>query len=278
MRAALQRFFVKNQKICTAIERKLPAAFTRHLFTSYKYLVSERIDAAGRGLTVLDVGGGKECPYYEFTKTAENHDIVAVDIDETEIRRNVRCHLRVVADAATGGLPFGADSADLITSRSVIEHLRDNRAFLHGCRSVLRPGGLLIHTFPCRFSPFALINKALPDRLARLLLYYFHPEWRDVCGFKVYYDHCSYHEMRRLLDASGYELVRYELRYYQAIYYDFFVPFYLIMLLYDLAVWWADVKLLSCQMLFIARKRATPEERTAPIARSERAASFATRS
>lgn len=252
----LRRFFLSNQKICAKVESRLPAPFRRHLFTSYKYLVAERIDGSAQGLTVLDIGGGKECPYYEFTKTAAQHTIIAVDISEEELRQNCECHMRVVADAASPSLPFAASSADMITSRSVLEHLRDNAAFLRSCGRVLRRGGLLVNTFPCRRSPFAVINRLLPDRLARLLLFYFHPEWRDVCGFKVYYDHCSHPEMSRLLEASGLEIVHCELRYYQAIYYDFFVPLYLLMVLYDLLLWKMNARSLSCQMLFVARKRA----------------------
>ena len=255
MLTSLRKFFRKNQEFCFRIEEKLPASFKRHLFTSYKYLVAEKIDTAAKSLTVLDIGGGKECPYYEFTKTAVSHSIVAVDIDEAEIRQNRVCSKKVVADAASNDLPFAASSADMITSRSTMEHLHNNSAFLRNCHGVLRDGGYLINTFPCRRTPFAIINKMLPDRLARSLLYYFHPEWRDVCGFKVYYDHCSYAEMCSLLDARGFEIVHFELRYYQAIYYDFFVPLYVLMLAYDLLMWRLDVKALCCQMLFVARKR-----------------------
>ncbi len=255
MAFSLRGFFRKNQEFCLRIEKKLPGPFRRHLFTSYKYLVAEKIDAADKSLVVLDIGGGKACPYLPFAKTAEKHRIIAVDIDENEIRHNLDCAWKVVADAAGASLPFGPRSVDIITSRSTIEHLRDNGSFIRNCHDVLRGDGYLISTFPCRHTPFALINKALPHRVARLLLYYFHPEWRDVCGFKVFYDHCTYPEMRDLLHASGFEILYIELRYYQAIYYDFFVPLYLLMLAYDLLVWRLGAKALCCQMLFIARKR-----------------------
>jgi SAM-dependent methyltransferase len=251
----LRKFFRWNQDICVKIEGRLPAAFRRHLFTSYKYLVADKIDSTGKGLTVIDIGGGKECPYYQFTKSAADQNIIAVDIDESEIRQNPNCRDKVVCDAATKNLPFADASVDMITSRSVMEHLHDNEAFLSNCHKALRDGGYLINTFPCRWAPFAIINKLLPDRLARLLLYYFHPEWRDACGFKVFYNHCSYGEMRALLEARNFDVVHYELRYYQAIYYDFFVPLYLLMLAYDLLIWLANAKGLCCQMLFVARKR-----------------------
>lgn len=255
MQSLLRSFFRRNQEICASLEKHLPADFKRHLFTSYKRIVADYIDASKTSLTVLDVGGGKECPYFEFTKTADNHTIIAVDIDEHELQKNHRCRSKVVADATSETIPFAASSADMMTSRSVLEHLRDNVSFVGNCRRVLRRDGILISTFPCRRSPFALINKLLPDRVARAILYYFHPQWRDVCGFKVFYNRCTYAEMRRLLEANGFDMVHCELRYYQAIYFDFFLPLYVLMLLYDLSLWWIDARRLCCQMLFVARKR-----------------------
>lgn len=45
-----------------------------------------------------------------------------------------------------------------------------------------------------------------------------------------------------------------ELRYYQSIYYDFFVPLYIIMLAYDYLLYKANIKNLACQMIIVARK------------------------
>lgn len=248
----LNCFIRCNRAICNKIENLLPLQFKKHLFTSYKYLVAQLIDQTNNA-TVLDIGGGKECPYLPFTRSAGKQRIISMDIAENELRQNNEVSLKVVADAAGVALPFLTASADIITSRSVLEHVYDNSAFLRNCRRVLRPGGYLISAFPCRFSPFAILNKLLPDHIARGLLYLFHPEWRDECGFKVFYDQCSYREMCELLERNGFEITHFELRYYQAIYYDFFVPFYLIMLFYDLVVWGLDLRGLSCQMLFFAR-------------------------
>jgi SAM-dependent methyltransferase len=248
----LNRFFAANRRICDRIEDRLPRAFTQHLHTSYKYLVAARVNAMQR-LVVIDIGGGKECPYLPFLSAPEDHTIIATDISETELRQNLRCTRKVVADAAH--LPFADASIDLVTSRSVIEHLRDNAAFFRSCHSVLRPGGYVVHTFPCRFSPFSILNKLLRVRAARALLYYFQPHWQDECGFKVHYDHCSYSEILFLLEENGYELVHCELCYYQAIYYTFFVPLYLVMLGYDLLAYASGIKDLSCAMLLVARKR-----------------------
>lgn len=249
----LTRFFAWNRSACLKIERALPTSFTRHLHTSYKYLVGEQMNS-GKALTVLDVGGGKECPYLPFVTAPWLHTVVALDISERELRQNRASILKVVADAASADLPIAAGSVDLLTSRSVIEHLKDNAAFMRSCSRVLREGGCAVHTFPGRFAPFALANALLPNRLARALLYYFQPDWRDECGFKVFYDRCSYHEMMGVIESAGLEVVHCELRYYQAIYCSFFVPLYLLMVGYDFLARATGLKSLSSQILIVARK------------------------
>jgi hypothetical protein len=51
-----------------AIERRLPAVFRQHIYTLYKYQAVELINRRNRQI-VLDVGGGKDCPFLPFLKT-----------------------------------------------------------------------------------------------------------------------------------------------------------------------------------------------------------------
>jgi hypothetical protein len=51
-----------NRRMSRAVERRLPAAFTRHLHTIYKYDVAAAVNRR-LGQTVLDIGGGRECPF-----------------------------------------------------------------------------------------------------------------------------------------------------------------------------------------------------------------------
>src|SRR5262249_394341 len=144
------------------------------------------------GQVVLDIGGGKECPFLAFVKSPAEHLIVAMDFSEGELRQNRQLESRVVADAAAPQLPLRDSSADVIASRSVIEHLHAVSAFFTNCARVLRPGGTLVHTFPCKFSPFSIINQVIPNPVARKLLRYFQPQWQEECGFPAFYDRCYF--------------------------------------------------------------------------------------
>jgi ubiquinone/menaquinone biosynthesis C-methylase UbiE len=247
------RFIAANRRMSSAIEAYLPASFKRHLHTLYKFEVADFINTRP-GQAVLDIGGGKDCPFLPFVKEPGAHLIIAVDCSDHELRLNAELDNKIVADAASREFPFRDGSADLIVSRSVVEHLHDNAVFFENCARVLRPGGTLVHTFPCKFAPFSLINQLLPNRLTRRLLAYFQPQWADECGFLAFYDHCYFSAVHGLLDRSGFQNPRFAFRYYQSIYFNFFFPLYLLMLAYDLLAWALGIRNLACAILVSAEQ------------------------
>jgi SAM-dependent methyltransferase len=178
---------------------------------------------------------------------------VSVDIREGELRLDRQVGLRVAADIVLS-LPFAGRSVDILTARSVLEHLDDVERYIGNCRAVLKDDGYLIHSFPCKFSPSSIINQLLPGRLAGRLLHTFQPRWYERV-FEAKYDHCYHSAVIRLLRKHELEVVAEEIRYYQSRYYDFFVPLYIVMVLYDLLVAAIGIRNLGCHMLFVARRR-----------------------
>ena len=151
------RFIATNKRLSKAIEDWLPDLFKRHIQTLYNRQVAGLLNRRP-GQVVLDVGGGKECPFLRYVDAPRAHLIVALDVSEEELRRNRRIDHKIVADAAAHGFPLRDGSADLVVSRAVVEHIRDNAAFFGNCARVLRQGGVMVHAFPGRFAPFALMN------------------------------------------------------------------------------------------------------------------------
>jgi ubiquinone/menaquinone biosynthesis C-methylase UbiE len=243
-------FIGLNRRASRALEVWLPNLFKRHLHTLYKFQVADLINER-RGRVTLDVGAGKECPFFPFVRDPRSSVIVGVDCSEHELRHNADLSLKVVADAA-GGLPFRDASMDLVVSRSVIEHIKDNQAFFAECARVLRPGGTLVHTFSGKFTPFSLLNRVMPNALARGLIAFFHPHWKDDCGFRAYYDKCYFSAIQKLLDRYGFRNSQFTFRYYQSIYYEFLLPLYAVMLLFDLIMWFFGIRNLACGILVTA--------------------------
>lgn len=251
----LARFITANQRLSQATENRLPARFKRHIQTLYKYKAAELINRRP-GQVVLDIGGGKECPFLPFLDAPRHHLIIALDVSAEELRRNRQLENKIVADAASHGFPFREGSADLVVSRSVVEHIRDNVMFFANCASVLRPGGTMVHAFPGRFAPFALINQLLPNQLARRLVGYLHPDWReeDNYGFPAFYDRCYFSALQNLLDRNGFNNCRYDFLYYQSVYFNFLFPLYLLMLAYDLIAWTLRIRNLASGVVVTAER------------------------
>jgi SAM-dependent methyltransferase len=252
-RGFLSRFITFNKSLCRGVEAGLPLAFRINLHRRYEALAGKEVNARA-GQVVVDIGGGRHCPYRSFIRDPDRQRLISIDCSEREIARNADVRLRVVADVVRS-IPAAPRSIDILSSRSVLEHLEDVPAYLANCAEVLSEDGRIVHSCPCRFSPFALINRLLPDALARVLLYTFQPQWQDTCGFKAHYDHCYYSGLKAALERNGFELAHIEFRYYQAVYFDFFFPLYLVMTGYDLLMHALRIRNASCQMLFVARRR-----------------------
>lgn len=251
----LAGFFSINRRLSATAAAWLPSGFKHHLHTLYKYQVAEALNRRA-GQVVIDVGGGKDCPFLPYLKQPQAHVIIALDCSEEQLRGNPDVERRVVGDAAGNGLPFRDRSADLVVSRSVVEHIHDNAAFFENCAHVLRPGGAVIHAFPGKFAPFAVLNRIIPNRLVRRLIPYLLPEWAEEgnYGFIAYYDHCSVAAVRKLLDRNRFHNIRYTLTYYQSEYFSFFFPLYCLMVVYDLLGWALGIRSLASGILVTAQQ------------------------
>lgn len=241
-----------NIALSDAIEERLPEPFTRSLLHRHELVVAEAMNTRP-GLAVLDVGGGSAAPFASHRRPELGTWLIGTDILEEQMRHNRAVDARIVSDACRG-LPLRGDSVDLVVTRSVMEHLPDNLQFLTECRRVLKRGGRAFCVMPSRRAPFAWINRLLPERLKQRLLYAFYPEWRDACGFRAHYDRCTWPEMVTAFESAGFRVERVELRYYQSIYFKFFVPLYVLSLIYDLTIWAMAARRLCCQMFIVAER------------------------
>jgi SAM-dependent methyltransferase len=202
---------------------------------------------------VVDVGGGKSCPFAKYRRPGFGTRIVAVDVSADEIEENRDVDETRTADIMQE-LPFEAGEVDMIVSRSVLEHLVDLEAFVANSARVLKPGGYFIHLFPGRFAPFAIINRMFPQRLSRRILFFLHPQTVGICGFPAFYDRCSYSALARLVESRGFEIEEQRMSYYQSRYFDFFFPLYLLSVGYELLARASGLSDLSAYVLIVARK------------------------
>ena len=197
--------------------------------------------------------GGRSCRFAELRRQESGVRIVGVDVSDDELKHNEDVDERIVADVVQG-LPFDDGSVDMIVSRSVVEHLEDSEAFVRNAKHALRGGGYFIHLLPSRFAPFALVNRTLPNTVARKVVHALVPGSEGRLGFRTFYDHCSPAEIRALLSKHGFEIVELQTNYYQADYFDFFLPLYVLMATYELAAYKLRLEQLAATILVVARK------------------------
>jgi ubiquinone/menaquinone biosynthesis C-methylase UbiE len=205
------------------------------------------------GLVVLDVGGGKSCGFVGHYARDSAPRLVAVDVSPDELRQNRDVDLALVADVC-GGLALADESVDVIVSRSALEHLPEQRAFLAEAARVLRKRGQCIHFFPCKFAPFAMINQLLPHSVSRRIVHGLLEGSEGTLGFRAYYRGTYYSGFRRMLSESGYRVLRTHCTYYQSFYFRVFVPLFVLSAAYEMVIAALGVKDLCAYVIVVAVK------------------------
>ena len=262
--AAVRGFFALNKQACGYLKPLLPHARAA-LRERFGLIVTGCLSTLRDGAVVVDVGGGKRSRF--MRRATDSVKVLALDVSAEELRDNDDVDAKVVADAVQS-LPFRQGGVDLIVSSSVLEHLPGTEAFIQHASAALRAGGYFIHLFPCRYAPFALLNQLLPHRSARKILQFFRPGSEGRLGFRAFYDQCYPSAMRRLLNEAGFDEVDIHVAYYQSSYFAFFLPLFVLSVLYELCVYALGVQDLCAYALVVARK-APSQVRAVPRAAHE---------
>ncbi len=144
--------------LARALRREADLAFRRRVRTVLAYLNPQSGDR------ILDCGCGRGFYLLFLGRLVPGCRLYGLD-RETEVLRQAQRHLPPGVSLVRGDvchLPFPGDFFDKVILSEVLEHLPDDRAGLAEAYRVLRPGGLLAITVPCRRYPFWWdpVNKA----------------------------------------------------------------------------------------------------------------------
>lgn len=190
-----------------------------------------------QGFKVCDIGGGSR-PFFNPTEKAQlNLEITGLDIDAEELATApVGSYDRTICADLTALTETHIFQYDLVICRTVLEHVPDNRRSLETLASMLRPGGNLLIFVPNKFAFFALINRLLPEKEKKAVLFRIFPHKNDGhSGFPAYYNRCTPRELSKLAHVAGLE--QKEIRfYYWSSYLTFFFPFHALYQLVKLAI------------------------------------------
>lgn len=179
-----------------------------------------------QGMTVFDVGGGKQPYINRETKEALGLKVVGLDIDAKELSRappglydDVIC-----ADITKH---VGSGTADLLVCQALLEHVNDVSAAFKSIASILRPGGRAVIFVPSRNAIFARLNLLLPEKFKRWILFKVFPQASVDAGFPSYYDRCTPLEFRKLTKTNGLQEIEFR-PYYESAYFSFFLPAHMV--------------------------------------------------
>ena len=210
------------------------------------------------GMRLLDVGGGRNPSFDDATVRKFGLHVTGLDISEDELRLAPpgAYHGMLVGDVATAAIrgPY-----DLILSRAVLEHVENPAAALDNMGAALAEGGIMAHFIPCRNAPFAMLNRALGNRLVRRIMVRIYPQSLGMAGFKAYYRFCVPSQVAAWCQARGMEIV--ELKpYFVSDYFRFFAPAHAIELVRQMLTMLLGVRDLAETFCVVARKKSQTDE------------------
>lgn len=243
----LNAMLALNRRLSARIEAMLPQC-RASIYDEYDLLAQTLL--GGNASTVLDVGGGRESHIARFL--TKDSTIIALDISPGELAQNRKATIRVVADACQE-FPLPPESVDLVTSYCVLEHLPNVSAFCEHAFRVLRPGGAMLHVFPCRNAVFSVLNRIFPFAASRWLISVLTGKPRAY-GFPAYYDQCSPARMERALVRAGFRVETMAVNYYQSQWFTFCAPLYAVSSICELLLMKLHVRPLCGHVVVVGRK------------------------
>ncbi len=234
--------FSWSRKIARRIEHGVLGKYS--IETTYRNAITSSV---GEGALVLDAGAGGRCIY-----AGRSLRVIGSDVLLSDLRNNPDVQFAVVADLGRD-FPFLPGSLDAVTACYFVEHVHDSEQFIRNVATALRPGGRLFLLFPCRYAPFAVINRMISNRLTVKMLRCFVEDSHG--GFPATYNNCWPSRMREVLKRNGLQVVGAEICFYQSHYYASFLPLFLCMLAYDMLVKALNIESMAASSCMVAEKQ-----------------------
>ena len=222
------------------------------LWSAFERDVDGHIRALPDGATVIDLGGGRRCVYHHALRPAIK--LIAVDVSAEELALNEHAHQTVVADISGARLPIEPESADLLVSRAVLEHVPDVRAAAQNIAGVLKPGARTMHFLPGRNSLFGIAARILPFGPLLWLLHRVVPSTVNHVEFDVHYDSGTPAQIERAFRQAGFREVEVRVTWAQPGYFEPVFPIFLIYSIYEVIVRRLGLRQLAAYMVVEAKR------------------------
>jgi SAM-dependent methyltransferase len=158
--------------------------------------IDRALSAVGQGARVLEVGAGCT-PAIGPSIRPVDWTYVALDVSQEELdKAPAGSYDATIASDIASHTPELDSTFDLIVSWQALEHVRHVDRAIANLRSYLRPQGRVVIQLSSSYSAFALLNRALPNKLgARVVSWAMDRPQTDV--FSAHYHRCHYASLKR---------------------------------------------------------------------------------
>ena len=234
-----------NRGVVRWLERQFPSIFGEQ---NYKNILVQMIQddlARNRPSVVLEVGG-IDRPLLQRDKT---FTYIGIDIDDKPA-----CSLiydSFVVQSIDNPL---AIKADMIVSITLMEHVPNNTAATGTIFKALNPGGTTHHYIPSKWHPYSAALRLVGPTLQKRLIAHLRPGTVEVTGCPAFFDHCSPNSMVRLFAGQGSTEIDLRCFYRASDYFSFFLPAYLIVVLFEIACAVLGLRFFASGFIISARR------------------------
>lgn len=246
------RFLAINRALCRMLDRVWPYPLAGSFWESYTTRAAELAGKA-EPPRIVDIGAGRATPY-AISLSGSSGELIGIDVLREDLEANRALTQRIVCDVVSDGIPSEAHNAGLITSRMVLEHIRDLDQFAQEVHSALAPGGWTIHMFAGRYSLFAILNRLLPESASRRILFTLRPESVEVGGFSTFYDKTHAKAAEFVFHRAGLINVETDVSYQTSQYFHFLVPIFVLARLWETVLHHLGLKNFGSYVLLVARR------------------------
>lgn len=243
----IRKFVTANKALQAKFEEAFPKFTHRE---SYFQILTERIksDAESRQFPHILEVGGVDRPL--LNKAPTMYEYIGVDIDSKP--QGLEVYDKFITQSIEAPLTI---KADIVISKTLMEHVPNNRASVKVMYDCLNPGGSTHHYIPSKWHPYSVCLRLVGHSLQNKLISVLRPEASDVTGYPAFFNLCTPNTMKANFETAGFKDVQVE-AYYQANgYFAFFFPFYLLVSAYEKVCIKLDLKFLASGFIISAHKQ-----------------------
>jgi len=214
-----------NKRSCSLIDKYIIGSY---IDVDYKALLKASINNyldTRAYTTVLEVGG-IDRPL--LTKSGKIK-YVGLDIDYKEKCGEI--YDEFILQSIESSLN---NKYDIIISITLLEHVKNNYLSINSIYNGLNDGGATMHYVPSKYHPYSLILSLVGPRLQKTIINHLRPEAKGVAGYPAYFHLCSPLQMKKAFEEKGFVNVKIQPFYRAADYFNFFVPFYAMVVLWEI--------------------------------------------